>query len=147
MMMVEKITLMELYLIETVRAKGLTDEMILQKIEAEDIESFQQYDERFDFTGLLTLHESGSLERILREGYEVTFLTFTGLVNILQLKFNKIENKDYVVKDYTISQLKLTDTDRKTIEQMLSPNWSLTNNDEIVTIFPVVTPKMKYLFR
>lgn len=138
--MINKITLMESYLIETLRANGISDEKILAKVRARKIEEFAQYDERFDFAGLFTLDEVGILENILENGYEIKFLTFTGLVNMLQLKFNKIENEHYKVENFTIVDLQLTKEEARTLEQMLSSNWSLSSENSSVTIKPIANP-------
>lgn len=138
--MINKITLMQSYLIETLRANGISDEKILAKVRARKIEEFAQYDERFDFAGLFTLDEVGILENILENGYEIKFLTFTGLVNMLQLKFNKIENEHYKVENFTIVDLQLTKEEARTLEQMLSSNWSLSSENSSVTIKPIANP-------
>lgn len=118
--MIQKITLMELYLIETLRANDISNEEIIKQVQARTIENFKQYDEQFDFTGLYALDESGILNEVLENGYEIKFLTFTGLVNVLNLVFNKRENEDYKVKDFTISHLQLTEEATTTLTQMLS---------------------------
>lgn len=141
--MVEKITLMELYLIETLRAKGVSDAEIMSKVKARNIDDFKKYHEQFDFTGLFALEEAGKLESILENGYEVTFLTFTGLVRILDLKFNKKERQDFKVKDYTVSELQLREDESATLKQILSPNWILSMSSEGVMISPIATPKIK----
>lgn len=138
--MLEKITLMELYLIETLRAEGVTDEEIIRKVKNRQVESFQTYNEDFDFTGLYALDEAGKLERILHEGYEVTYLTFTGLENIIMLKFNKQRGKDYNVENYSIKDLHLPEEDAKVLEQMLSPNWTFLKQDTEITIKPIAQP-------
>lgn len=140
--MLEKITLMELYVIETLRANGIADEAILEKAQAGEVEEFAHYNEKFDFTILSDLAKAGRLEKIITDGYEVTFLTFTGLVNILKLKYNKIEEKDFKVKDYTVSELQLADEELATLTQLLSPNWTLTKLTSGVTISPIATPQI-----
>lgn len=139
--MLEKITLMELYVIETLRANHITDEKILQKVKDRQVDRFASLNEKFDFTILYALEEAGRLERILQEGYQITFLTFTGLVNVLELKFNQQKEIDYDVTDFTITGLQLKEEAEATLRQMLSPNWILEKTEAGLRISPKATPK------
>lgn len=132
-----KITLMEAYLIETLRQNGIDDAEILQKVKGKDVESFKHLHEKFDFTGLYALDEEGILEDVLEEGYQIKYLTFTGLVNILRMKFNKHEGVDYEAKEYTIVNLNLSDEETKTLKQLVSDNWKVSKTDAGVVIQPV----------
>lgn len=69
--MVKKITLMDLYLIETWRSNGVFDVEIIRQVQARNIE-------RFNFTGLYGLDEAGILKEVLKNGYEIKFLNYTG---------------------------------------------------------------------
>lgn len=138
--MVQKITLMESYLIETLRTNGISEAEIMKQVQSRTVEQFKQYDNRFDFTGLYALDEAGILKDVLENGYEIKFLTYTGLVNMLELRFNKHEQKDYVAEDFTIFQLQLTKEELATLSQMLSNNWMLSSHDEGITIKPMAKP-------
>lgn len=137
--MVQKITLMDMYLIEVLRSHGISDEEILSKVSLREAEEWQHLHDSFDFTGLYPLDEAGVLAEVLTNGYEVKYLTFTGLVNVLDIKFGKIKVQDYEVKDYTITRLVLTDEERHSLEQMLSANWQLAVSSDSsgeITIYP-----------
>lgn len=136
--MVEKITLMETYLIEHLRQAGISDEIIIETVENGRAEDFQEVHESFDFTQLHAL--SDKIATLLTEGYEIKFLTFTGLVNLLQLKFHKEENVDYDVDEFIVSKLQLTEEQLKTFQQMVSANWLITTSEAGVTITPVHAP-------
>src|SRR5699024_10087394 len=97
MMMVKQLTLMELYLIDTLRTNGVSNEENINKVNSRNVESFKPYDDQFDFTQLYSLAEEGMLEDVLKDGYQIKYVTFTGLVNVLRLKFNKHEHQDYEV--------------------------------------------------
>lgn len=125
---------MELYVIETLRANEITDNEIITRTKAKDINDFKRYDERFDFTVLYALAEAGKLKSALNDGYEVKFLTFTGLVNILSLMFNKRENEDYDVEDFTINRLQLSEEETATLTQILSSNWVISTDHSGVNI-------------
>jgi len=139
--MIHHITLMELYLIETLRTNGITNEEIIKKVTNGDVESFKQLNEEFDFTELFSLAKAGLLEDILTKGYQVKFMTFTGLVNVLQLKFNKNEHEDYTVENFTITNLRLSEEEIATLTQMLSNNWVVTTTGCGIMIKPVAQPE------
>lgn len=140
--MFPRISLMELYLIEILRANGVTDELILERVKARDVTAFMSYHEQFDFKDLYALDEAGILADVLEKGYKVKFLTFTGLVNILELKFNKKEGEDYVVDQFTISKLQLSAEEIATLRVILSENWSLSVQEGRVTIEPLAKPAL-----
>lgn len=140
--MIPRISLMELYLIETLRAKGVEDDLILQKVQARDVTAFAPYHEQFDFRDLYALDEAGILVDVLEKGYKVKFLTYTGLVNILALKFNRREGEDYVADQFTISELNLSQEEIATLTDMLSANWSLTVEGNVVSIEPLAKPDL-----
>lgn len=135
--MVHKISLMEVYVIETLRANGISDETIIQKVKEKKLDEFKQYHDRFDFTLLYELEQLGILKDVLENGYEIKFLTFTGLVNVLRLKFNKEENEDYHVENFTVLNLSLSEQETDVLKQMLSNNWRLTTIDNYVMIQPI----------
>lgn len=137
--MKKKITLMEAYLIETLRANEIEDEEIIEKVKEKKVKDFQHINEKFDFTALYDLHEQGILEEVLKEGYEIKFLTFTGLVNLLRIKFNRHENEDFKVKDYTIEQLQLDHQELETLQQLVSSNWQITKEASGIKIKPIAS--------
>lgn len=135
----KKISLMEAYLIETLRANNIKDEEIMQKVKEEKVDEFHHIHEKFDYTGLYALEKQGILEEVLQNGYEIKFLTFTGLVNILRIKFRREENVDYDVKDFTISNLNLSNEETENLMQIASSNWEITQTNSGVTIKPIAT--------
>src|SRR5690625_1624789 len=138
--MIPKITLMDLYVIETLRKNGLSNQTILEKIRNKEVESFKKYNDRFDFTVLYELEDAGVLADALKKGYEVKFLTFTGLVNVLKLKFNREEGVDYETEDFTITNLQLEKDEIEVLKQIVSKNWIVSRNRSGVIIKPVEQP-------
>lgn len=137
--MIHKITLMEAYLIETLRSAGISEEEILSKFHSRKLEDFQHIREDFDFTLLYPLSDRGDdvLEVILQEGYEIKFLTIHGLINMLQLKFHKVEDEDYERNDFVLSKLLLNDEETRILQQLLSPNWQMEKEQNEIIIKPV----------
>lgn len=130
----KQITLMEAYLIETLRSNGVTEKEILQAVENREIEIFQKYNENFDFTGLYSLQED--LHKLLYEGYQVKFLTMPGLMNLLRMKHNKVQEKDFIKKETSITNLTLTSDEKEEIEKWLSANWTLNQTNDTYEIVP-----------
>src|SRR5690625_5210386 len=81
-----KITLMEAYLIETIRSHGVSNDYLLTQVEQEDISEWEELNTNFDFNGLITLRNQNpsAFEDIINEGYSIKFLTFNGLQNLLK---------------------------------------------------------------
>ena len=133
--MVEKISLMDVYLIEHLKNAGISDNEIIKEVQALNADTYQYVNDSFDFTRLHDL--SDQIEKILEEGYQVKFLTFTGLVNLLRIKFKKEETADYDVDEFVVSKLSLTASELMELKQIVSPNWKITQEDEGVIIEPV----------
>lgn len=138
--MLPKITLMDVYVIESLRKKGVSEQTIIEKVRNHEVEAFHRYEEGFDYTVLYALEEEGILEKVLQEGYEVKFLTYTGLVNLLELLFDKKENIDYQTEDFTVYELKLEGEELEKLKQMVSKNWTVLEENGFVTIKPLYQP-------
>lgn len=123
--MVAEITLMEVYLIEILRKNNVQDDNILKKIRGRRAEEFAQYHADFDFSLLYHLDESGILEDVLQKGYRVKFLTFTGLINVLEIKFGKIEGVDFEIDNFKVKNLHMDEKDNDVLRTMLSRNWDM----------------------
>lgn len=136
--MVHKITLMEAYLIETARKAGVSNEEILLKAERAELSSLNKLHKSFDFTELSSLANKGNIfKAVLEEGYKIKFLTFPGLVNLLKLKFNKIEGEDFIQNENFISNLQVKDEELMEIKTFLSDNWVIVEQNEGIQIKPL----------
>ncbi|WP_156289475.1 hypothetical protein [Oceanobacillus salinisoli] len=123
-MEIPKISLMEAYMIETLRSKGVTDQEL---IEGEDISAWNRLHESFDFQDLLRLREKDPIafQTMVEEGYQVKFVTFNGLKNLLKLKFNKMDEVDYQTTESGIRGLYLNTEERHQLTSLLSKNWTV----------------------
>lgn len=136
--MVHKITLMEAYLIETARKAGVSNEEMLLKAERDELSSLNKLHKSFDFTELSSLANKGNIfKAVLEEGYKIKFLTFPGLVNLLKLKFNKIEGEDFIQNENFISNLQVKDEELMEIKTFLSDNWVIVEQNEGIQIKPL----------
>src|SRR5690625_3780413 len=99
-MSVQAITLMEAYIIENLRKHGVSNEELIH-IDDHAIERWETLDDRVDFSILKELAEQtgDAFSSIIHEGYSVKFLTLNGLINLIQLKFDKERNVDFDVHD------------------------------------------------
>ena len=135
--MIHQITLMDAYLIETIRNAGFSGDDILVRVSKEEIEDFRSINESYDFTLLYRLFHSGKLQEILMNGYQVTFLTFPGLLNLLWLKYSKLKDKDFTVNEYVITDLNLKQNEKEDLKTWISTNWQVLEAKKGIEIRPV----------
>ena len=126
---------MDVYLIEHLRNAGISDNEIIKEVQALNADTYQYVNDSFDFTRLHDL--SDQIETILDEGYQVKFLTFTGLVNLLRLKFQKEKTVDYEEEEFVITNLQMSDNELKELKQIVSPNWKIRKENDGVRIEPI----------
>lgn len=131
-----KISLMDAYMIETLRSSGISNEEIVMLFEKKDISSLDHISPKFNFNNLLKLyeHDKDTFKSVLQDGYTVKFLTMNGLKNLLQMKFNKVAEQDYQISDTGILNLEIDVQSIPALEQLLSINWVIkehtdTNNN------------------
>lgn len=131
-MVVYKISLMEAYQIETLHSNNLSNEQIIAQINQGNIEPWQALHEHFDFELLLNLanEDMNRFQEILESGYQVKFMTFNGLKNLLRMRFKKEQDRDYTVQERGINRLVLTEAELAQVKQMLSENWLLTEKKQ-----------------
>lgn len=123
---VYKISLMEAYLIETVRASGVTNEELLEQVSKKDVTPWEKLNENWDYTTLIDLHEKDAdiFLSVIHDGYQVKFLTINGLKNLLKMKF-KITEAEYELTEQGIENLRVDEDTLFKIKLMLSPNWKV----------------------
>ncbi|MCR2823684.1 hypothetical protein [Lederbergia panacisoli] len=83
-----RISLPTAFMIETLRANGITDEQILNQIKKKDISPWRKIETTFDFQELINLSTVIDFQSIIKNGYSVKFMTINGLKNLLRLKFD-----------------------------------------------------------
>lgn len=133
--MTTKVTLMEAYVIEALKAAKIPDEVIIEKVQARQVEDFQtMVASSFDFGILYGITQD--LPSILAEGYKVKFLTFPGLKRLLSIKLQKEEEKDYLVEGFRIEQLQLLEEEQFVVDTFLSANWKVEKDGDTYTISP-----------
>ena len=87
----KKITLMEAYMIETLRSNGISNMELLTQLEQGDSSSWERINPNYNYGELISLYQQdkNAFTSILAEGYQVKFITIRGLQGLLELKFKK----------------------------------------------------------
>lgn len=131
----EAITLKEAYVIENLRKQGVTNEKLLE-IANETIEDWNGLieEEDFDILKNLAKEDREKYTSIIKTGYKVKFLTLNGLINLVQLKFNKEKDVDFTVHDDGISNLKLDESRHFEVIEFLSQNWKVKKAGNTLSI-------------
>jgi hypothetical protein len=124
----KKITLMEAYMIETLRSNGISNMELLTQLEQGDSSSWERINPNYNYGELISLYQQdkNAFTSILAEGYQVKFITIRGLQGLLELKFKKTVGKDYTLTDEGMKQLKVDKGEFETLKQFLSQNWTIT---------------------
>jgi|SRR5690625_367817 len=128
-----QITLMEAYLVEILRSKGITNEEIINYVSEKRVDELQKHHESFDFQGLYNIE---NLDKILQEGYKIKFLTMPGLVNMLRMKYGKEPENDFLQKETSLENLSLTDVELADLEKWLATNWKIIEKNGTISIVP-----------
>lgn len=134
-MVAHKITLQAAYMIEDLRKHGVSNKELIE-INDQSIERWNDLNLDFDFNVLKELAETDqdAYSTIVRDGYQVKFLTINGLINLIQLKFDKKRDVDFTVHEDGISNLELDENQYSKLRQFLSQNWKVIETDNRLAI-------------
>lgn len=134
-MVAHKITLQAAYMIENLRKHGVSNKELIE-INDQSIERWNDLNLDFDFNVLKELAETDqdAYSTIVRDGYQVKFLTINGLINLIQLKFDKKRDVDFTVHEDGISNLELDENQYSKLRQFLSQNWKVIETDNRLAI-------------
>src|SRR5690625_7450445 len=122
-------------MIENLKKQGISNSELIN-IDDQAIERWNKLDLDFDFNILKELAEKSEevFAEIISEGYQVKFLTLKGLINLIQLMFNKQQDVDFAVHEDGISHMQLDKSRYPEMRQFLSHNWKRLKEDHLVTI-------------
>ncbi|EMR06408.1 hypothetical protein C772_01679 [Bhargavaea cecembensis DSE10] len=125
-----KLSLMEAYMVESLRSKGMSNEEIITLVEQENAGRLKELEPRFDYSELVKAarEDLATFRSALFDGYEVKFVTFNGLKNLLRMRFGKEEERDYSLMETGIWGLRLSPQDLQQLNKMLSSNWLVTSD-------------------
>lgn len=116
-------------MVESLRSKGVSNEEIVTLVEQGNAGRLKEIEPRFDYDELVKAarKDLAAFRSALFDGYEVKFVTFNGLKNLLRMRFGKKEERDYVLTETGIRNLRLTSSELEQLSDMLSSNWVITS--------------------
>lgn len=125
-----KLSLMEAYMVESLRGKGVSNEEIITLVEQKDADRLKEMEPRFDYGELVEAAHKDleAFRSALFDGYEVKFVTFNGLKNLLRMRFGKEEARDYTVSETGIQGLRFELHELDQLNDLLSSNWRVTSD-------------------
>lgn len=131
----EAITLKEAYIIENLKKQDVTNEKFFEILN-ETIKDWDGLIEEDDFDILkgLAKEDKDKYTSVIKAGYKVKYLTLNGLINLVQLKFNKEKDVDFIVHDDGISNLKLDESRHSELTEFLSQNWKVKKEGNTLSI-------------
>ncbi|MBO1005786.1 hypothetical protein [Pseudogracilibacillus auburnensis] len=123
-----KISLPIAYMIETLRHNGVSNQELIEQIEKKDVSPWKVFNSNFDFNELVNLSKKDDFTSIIQDGYTIKFVTIRGLQNLLRLKFDLLQERDYDLTENGIAGLTMDQQQFATLKQMLSPNCIIHKN-------------------
>ncbi|MCW1928054.1 hypothetical protein [Bhargavaea beijingensis] len=126
-----KLSLMEAYMVESLRGKGVPNDELFSLVEQGNVDRLKELEPRFDYNELVKAarEELDSFRSALFEGYKVKFVTLNGLKNLLRMRLGKEEGRDYSLTDGEIQGLRLSPHELEQFSSMLSSNWRMTSDE------------------
>ena len=125
------ISLMEAYIIETLKGYGISAEEVEKRIAEQTLGTWQEQF-KFDFS-LLEKMEPGAIRAAFAGDYRVKFVTINGLKNLLRMRFD-IQDIHYKEVDNGLVSLSVDETIELKIRSMLSSNWTVTRSGDDISI-------------
>lgn len=130
--MAASLTLMEAYMVETLLAAGMTKSELVHAIKTADIDAILEKDDSFDYLKFIQEVKDNPerIEQAILSGYRIKFMSVYGIERILNIKFNLESGKDYTLEEHRFLGIELSPDGFASFENMLSPNWVITNKKE-----------------
>jgi hypothetical protein len=114
-------------LVENVLTSGIPGEVIIEWLQRRDYaqllplvkESAMDFDER-----LQTAADIGDdWEKAIRQGYEFKFLHINGLKRLLDFRFDRKVDRDYVQEDLSLRHIHLTKKEIELLQSLIGRQW------------------------
>lgn len=125
------ISLLEAYIIETLKGYGISLEEIERRIAEDQLAEWQQQF-KFDFSVLKKM-DANLLQNAFAGRYRVKFVTINGLKNLLRMRFD-IQDIHYKEVESGLLNLSIDKTIEEQIRNMLSSNWTVTRTGDEISI-------------
>ncbi|MHA6261481.1 hypothetical protein ACXYMX_16595 [Sporosarcina sp. CAU 1771] len=123
-----KIALNHALMIETIRAKGRSNEEIIELLKEGKSENFSAFGNGIpDWDTFINYYNENKekISKALLEKYEVTFLTKGALKSLLRIKYNLVEGTDFEDKGESLDEIKLSEEQLKSLQTIISKNWMI----------------------
>ena len=125
------ISLMEAYIIETLKGYGISLDETEKRIAERTLGEWQEQF-KFDFS-LLEKMEPATLRASFAGDYRIKFVTINGLKNLLRMRFD-IQDIHYKEVENGLVNLSIDETIEMKIRSMLSSNWTVTRSGDDISI-------------
>lgn len=127
------ISLMEAYIIETLKAHPYTYEEVAGFLQEGNLDVFAQ-DYKYDFTLLHNLYmtDEAAFKTAYTERYTVKYVTINGLVGLLRMRFGIEEG--ITKQETSVTGIEVSPEVEEEIRFMLSSNWNVTREGATITI-------------
>jgi len=131
------ISMMEAYTIELLKTHPHTFEQIKHLIENDELHRLtDKYD--IDTDRLKTLFDDNALEmeQAFAGNYKVKFVTINGLKNLLRMRFQISDDQyELLPEGNGLQSLQIDPITEQQIRGMLSSNWKVERNKELLTLY------------
>lgn len=127
------ISLMEAYIIETLKAHPYTYEEVAGYLQQGNLEIFSK-DYDYDFTLLQKLYTTDEVafKDAYTERYTVKYVTIYGVLRLLRMKFGIVEG--ITQHETSVTGIEVNAEVEEEIRYMLSSNWKVTREGDTITI-------------
>ncbi|ATP40249.1 hypothetical protein CSE16_09445 [Solibacillus sp. R5-41] len=127
------ISLMEAYIIETLKVHPYTYKEVVGYLQHGDLEIFSK-DYDYDFTLLQKLYTTDETEfkAAYTERYTVKYVTINGLIGLLRMRFGIVDG--FTKHETSVSGIEVNAEVEEAIRFMLSSNWNVTREGNTITI-------------
>lgn len=131
------ISMMEAYTIELLKTHPYTFEQVKHYIENDEMYLLTDtYDIDPDSLKILLNEKAEEMERAFAGNYKVKFVTINGLKNLLRMRFQISDDQyELLPEGNGLQSLKVDPITEQLIRGMLSSNWKVERNGELITLF------------
>ena len=121
------------FFIENCLTSGLPLETIIDSIKQQQFSVFKDnvQDRKMDFNERYQVAEQlgEDWETAIKFGYELKWLHMNGLKKLLNFRFNKVADMDYLQDGYVISSLSLNHSEYEILSSMVNSQWNVFTDD------------------
>lgn len=121
------------FFIENCLTSGLPLETIIDSIKQQHFSVFKDnvQDREMDFNERYQVAEQlgEDWETAIKSGYELKWLHMNGLKKLLNFRFNKVADTDYLQDGFVISSLSLNHSEYEILSSMVNSQWNVFSDD------------------